>query len=384
MQKKALKSCIAVIVLMLATSILALINVISVNQMVGIEDSERLPNMLRLLESYLFVELIFVLTATAAACYFFRNIFSYSNGFQHENHISSTDDLVSRLQQELDNQNCLINSLKERHRSLIEYDNIRTEFFSSMSHELKTPISVILGAVQLIDQLPQDIEGSKAIKHFHTIKQNCYRLLRLINNILDTTRLEKGYITTNLENSNIVYLVEEMTQSVVPFAEQKGLSLIFDTEKEEIITAVDIDKIERIMLNLLSNAIKFTPSGGNVFVTLSSKNDMVIISVRDTGPGIPVYMQQKIFERYRQVNSTLTREAEGSGIGLSLVKAFVELHGGTIGVISEEGKGSEFIIELPIKQCESSSLVENCSTHQQSKIVQAINIEFSDIYTKAS
>ncbi|MCX7920918.1 MAG: HAMP domain-containing histidine kinase [Clostridia bacterium] len=299
---------------------------------------------------------------------------------------SLDETMVTSLQDELERQKLMVNNLTNLYNNLMEHDNLKTEFFSNMSHELKTPLCVILGAIQLMEQRKPSaqFERRKSSKHLQTIKQNCYRLLRLINNILDITRADSGYIKVNMVNCNIVYLVEEITQSVTPYSEQKNLSLEFDTDIEEIISAVDVDKIERIILNLLSNAIKFTPDGGKVSVHVSSSDGKFIISVKDSGLGIPTDMQNKIFERFRQVNSSLTRQFEGSGIGLSIVKSFVELHGGTICVKSQENKGSEFIIEIPIKLCEADSDIEDCVHNDQSKIIEAINIEFSDIYSLAS
>jgi two-component system, cell cycle sensor histidine kinase PleC len=167
-------------------------------------------------------------------------------------------------------------------------------------------------------------------------------------------------------------------------SEQKGVLLEFDTESEEIITGVDVDKIERIILNLLSNALKFTASGGKVSVSLNTISNKVFISVKDTGLGIPTDMQKSIFERFKQIGSTLTKEFEGSGIGLSLVKSFVELHNGTINVMSEVNKGSEFIIELPITLASTDSENQVVEPKIHNKIIEAINIEFSDIYSIAS
>ncbi len=291
--------------------------------------------------------------------------------------------IIAKQKEEIENQKKIIETVSMLYNNILEDDKLKTEFFSSISHELKTPITVILGAIQLIDQNkpPHIDEKRKSSKHFTAIRHNCYRLLRLINNILDITRIDSGYIKVSLVNCNIVYLVEEITQSVAPYAKNKGISLEFDTESEEIYTAVDIDKIERIILNLLSNAIKFTPAGGLITVKVGKSGDNVTISVKDTGPGIPKNMQTIIFDRFNQVNSSLTREFEGSGIGLSLVKSFVSLHKGSVELISEETKGSEFIIELPIFLCENDKLdsiyIKNC----QNKIIEAINIEFSDIYS---
>ncbi|MCX8128582.1 MAG: HAMP domain-containing histidine kinase [Clostridia bacterium] len=291
---------------------------------------------------------------------------------------------ISELQTEIERQNRQINNLSNLYSDAVEYNRIKTEFFANISHELKTPLSVILGAIQLIDHKNSCILNDKKnlSKHFKTIKQNSYRLVRLINNILDITRIDSGYIKINLVNCNIVYLIEEMTQSIASYAEQKGLILEFDTEFEEIVTAVDIDKIERIILNLLSNAIKFTPVGGKISVTINGRNEKIFISVKDTGPGIPEYMQSIVFERFKQVNNTFTRESEGTGIGLSLVKSFVELHDGNITINSEEGRGCEFLIEIPVKLSEES-ICPGLNHSNQTKIIEAINIEFSDIYTVA-
>ena len=162
------------------------------------------------------------------------------------------------------------------------------------------------------------------------MKQNCYRLIRLVNNLLDIVKYDSGFITPNMQNENIIYAVEAIAMSIVPYAESKGIKLIFDTDTEEKIIACDVDKIERIILNLLSNALKFTDRGGYIYITTTDNEDKVEISVRDTGIGIPADKKEFIFERFTQVNKALKRNHEGTGIGLSLVKSFVELHGGEI------------------------------------------------------
>jgi signal transduction histidine kinase len=297
--------------------------------------------------------------------------------------IKQKDKIILQQQAELERRKKELEVIKKRLKKIEEKDRNKTELFSSISHELKTPISIILGAVQLIEQnKPAHIpEERRASKHFMAIKHNCYRLLRLINNILDITRIDCSSVNINPVNCNIVCLIEEITQSVVPYARNKDITLEFDTEHEEIYTSVDIDKMERIILNLLSNAIKFTPPQGAIKVVVGMVNAYrIYISIKDTGPGIPKNMQSIIFERFKQVNSSLTREFEGSGIGLSLVKSFVSLNKGNIRLISEENKGSEFIIELPINTCEYNQ-TDRTFINPQNKIVEAINIEFSDIYS---
>ena len=172
-------------------------------------------------------------------------------------------------------------------------------------------------------------------------------------------------------------MIEDITLSIADYVENKGIKLIFDTNVEEKITAVDGDKIERIMLNLLSNAVKFTNSGGQILVNVIDKGETVSIIVKDTGTGIPEDKKNLIFERFGQVDKTLSRNREGTGLGLCLVKSFVELHGGTIAIESQVGLGSSFIIDLPVKHVEKNA--ENKAFYETD--TERINIEFSDIYS---
>lgn len=299
-----------------------------------------------------------------------------------KNNQTQEEVVLDKYQKEIDVQYKVLEKIASLYDDTIKCTNEKSEFFYNMSHELKTPITVILGAIQLIEQkkAPMEYDRRRSSKHITTIKQNCYRLLKLINNMLDLSRIESGYIKSNMVNCNIVYLIEEICQSVIPYAEQKSLTLEFDTMEEEIITSVDVDKIERIVLNLLSNAIKYTEPGGKISIFVSSRFDKVHICVQDTGIGIPKDMQTSIFERYQQVNSSLTKGIEGSGLGLSIVKSFVELHGGSIKVKSEPNVGSKFHICLPIKHIETLGCSSTNCVKDSKKIIEAINIEFSEIY----
>jgi PAS domain S-box-containing protein len=267
----------------------------------------------------------------------------------------------------------------------IEYNEIKTEFFANISHELRTPLNVILGSIQLMGMLnaveSRDEILSRLNKYSGYAKQNCYRLLRLVNNLIDVTKMDSGYFDIKLKNRNIIGIVEDITLSIAQYVENKKISLIFDTDVEEKIIACDPDKIERIILNLLSNSIKFTEPGGSITVSISDRESEIVISVKDTGIGIPENKLEYIFERFRQVNKTFIRDHEGSGIGLSIVKSIVELHGGRVLVNSKMGEGSEFIIHLPCKNVdnEQSEYSENYIT-KHSKIERVI-IEFSDIYS---
>lgn len=281
------------------------------------------------------------------------------------------------LQRKMEEKTKLLNQAKE-------YEKLRTEFFANISHELRTPINVILSALQLCNLKVDSVgsgEGIDKLKRYIAImKQNCYRLIRLINNLIDVTKIDSGYIHMNLNNYNIVSIVEEITLSVAEYIENKGISLIFDTDVEEKIIACDPEKIERIVLNLISNAVKFTAPGGEILVTMSDKGSSISISVKDTGIGIPKEKQKYIFERFIQVDKSLTRAREGSGIGLSLVKSMVELHKGNIKVNSKYGRGSEFIVELPVTLLDNNKVVNNKNRRNIQGNIEKISVEFSDIY----
>lgn len=288
-------------------------------------------------------------------------------------HDISSEIQVKQLQQDVEKKVELLNETKQFNNSIIE-------LFANISHELKTPLNVIFSAIQVLDIYKTDnIKFEHKINEYVAlIRQNCYRLMRLINNFLDITKVDSGFLKLNLGNYDIVKIVEDITLSVAPYVESKHLSLVFDTDIEEKIMGFDPDKIERIMLNLLSNAVKYSKSNGKILVTLNDIGDNISISVKDTGLGIPANKENLIFERFGQVDRTLKRICEGSGIGLSLVKSFVEMHNGTIELKSQLGKGSEFIITLPAKILKHPEKYQNIIYETNT---DRISIEFSDIYT---
>jgi PAS domain S-box-containing protein len=289
-------------------------------------------------------------------------------------HDITSEKQIEKLQKDFEKNIELLNETRE-------FNKYITEFFSNISHELKTPLNIIFSSIQLLD-LYNENSGEKFIKnkdkYLDIMKQNCYRLMRLINNLLDMTRVDSGFLTPHMKNYNIISVVEDITLSVTSFAESKSISIIFDTDCEEKIMAFDPDKIERIILNLLSNAVKFTNGGGEVIVNMKDQGDYILISVKDTGIGIPEDKLQLVFERFKQVDKTFTRNHEGSGIGLSLVKSFVEMHEGMISINSELGQGSEFIIRLPAKKLNEDYIEEK---YIDDSIIERISIEFSDIYS---
>jgi PAS domain S-box-containing protein len=279
--------------------------------------------------------------------------------------------------------------VKANHKLLEEiqqYDKLKTHFFSTISHEFRTPLNIILGAIQLFNLKHSNLQNCPnyvdTTRYTDMMKQNCYRLLRLINNLIDINKMDSGFMNMEFANKNIVKVVEDITISVAEYARFYEVELVFDTEIEEKFVACDADKLERVMLNLLSNALKFTDKGGKIYINLFNFEDYIKISVKDTGLGIPEDMRDVIFDRFRQVDSSLRRKREGSGIGLSLVKLLVEAHGGEISVQSEIGQGTEFIIKIPIRLVEGGTTVfEEAAATMDHANVERINIEFADIYS---
>ena len=255
------------------------------------------------------------------------------------------------------------------------------EFLVNISHELKTPLNVIFATVQLFSMYctsgTLDDKKNSIIKYLDSIKQNSYRLSKLINNIVDLSKIEAGFFELNLSNNNIVEVVEEIVMSVTNFTDIKGLIIIFDTDIEEKIIACDPEKIERIVLNLISNAIKFSGESHEIFVNVKDKNEFVEISVKDNGIGIEDKYLDMIFDRFKQVDKSLSRNAEGTGIGLSLVKSIVELHGGSICVKSEFGKGSTFTVLLPSRNVLNENMIYSNKVKSEN---QSIQVELSDVY----
>lgn len=284
-----------------------------------------------------------------------------------------------------------INKLKDIELKLKEKSQeevIRNEFFANISHELRTPINVIYCAIQLDEMYLSKKDYESTRKNCKVIKQNCMRLLRLINNIIDITKIDAGFLNANIKCNNIVDVAESVVLSVVPYVKSRKMNIIFDTEFEEMCVNCDSDLIERILLNLLSNSIKCEKPNGTINVNVYQDNEgFVSISVKDNGIGIPKDKQDRVFDRFIRADESLTRNCEGSGIGLSLVKSLVQIQNGEVILKSEENVGTEIIIRF-----HSIAIQEEvCSTLDTTPdsinmelnmedIVKKADVEFSDIY----
>ncbi|MDP4146839.1 MAG: ATP-binding protein [Bacillota bacterium] len=257
---------------------------------------------------------------------------------------------------------------------------MKDEFLSLVSHEFRTPLNVINTAIQAIELICKDELSDRLKNYLRPIKQNCFRQQRLVNNLLDITRADAGRIKIYKKNINIVFLTKAITESVQTYSSQKGVTISFVSSIDKKVIGIDDEKYERILLNLLSNAIKFTPEGKCITVSLYSNKGRICIDVRDEGIGIPKDKADIIFERFGQVDSSLSRQAEGTGIGLSLVKRFVEALGGSISLKSRINYGSTFTISLPDEKAVEEPIKGKIVDLMDNRLIQAATIEFSDIY----
>jgi signal transduction histidine kinase len=257
---------------------------------------------------------------------------------------------------------------------------LQEDFLLNISHDLRNPINVILSILQCfkyLDNTEKDQKNAKKKKEYRRlIKRNTLKMVKLIDNLIDTTKLEGNYYKINKKNVDIISIIEGIVGSVDKYAKQKKIELIFDTNVEECITAVDPESIDRIIMNLLSNAIKFSDEGGHVLVYIFVDKEEVKISIKDEGHGISTEDQKLVFNRFVQANQG-NNESKGSGIGLELVNHLTKLHGGNISLKSELGVGSEFIVTLPIKKINEDDEIHELV--KRNKIDQ-LEVEFSDIY----
>lgn len=254
------------------------------------------------------------------------------------------------------------------------------DFILNISHDLRSPLNIILSVLQCYKEDYKDLKrGSQCLDHIDIIKRNSYKILKLINNLIDTTKLEQKHFNIKRENLDIINLIEWDISSIDKYAKQKDISLVFDTNVEECIIAVDPEAIDRIVMNLISNAIKFSPKGSSIYINTWKGINQLTISIKDEGMGIPKKEQDTIFNRFIQSSKNKRDENSGSGIGLDLVRYLTKAHNGSIELKSEENIGSEFIIKLPIEILEENENIKNKCLNARSK-VEVLEVEFSDIY----
>ncbi|MEH2290918.1 response regulator [Nostoc sp.] len=238
-------------------------------------------------------------------------------------------------------QSHLYQKTRQQAERLLELDKQKTEFFQNISHEFRTPITLIQGPLESAVAAGEGLSYSQSA----IALRNSRRLLRLVNQLLDLQRLNAGRMQPSFHPCDLVEFVSQIVESFRPYCEKKRLHLV--TQLDECSTVyLDMEKFDKVVYNLLSNAMKFTPEGGTISVRLKSERDRCILQVQDTGIGIVKEQIPHLFERFRQAEGSANRSYEGSGLGLALVKELVELHGGQVTVESVYGEGTTFSLWL--------------------------------------
>jgi signal transduction histidine kinase len=235
---------------------------------------------------------------------------------------------------------------EERERALAA-SKAKSDFLANMSHELRTPLNAIIGFSEVLMEPVFGELTEKQKSYVEDVLESGRHLLSLINDILDLAKIEAGKMELEPDMVDLQKLCQAALRLVSERASRHHIELSLDFEDRLKFVVADERKLKQLLFNLLSNAVKFTRDGGKVGVQASSEADSVLISVWDTGIGIPASEQEKIFHDFYQVDSSLVRSTEGTGLGLSLVKKIAELHGGKVWVESELGKGSQFFLRLP-------------------------------------
>ena len=260
--------------------------------------------------------------------------------------IKKLDEIVMKRTKQLSDE---MEKNTELLNKVIELEIKKNNYFVNLSHELRTPLNVIYSTQQLIIELNKNgILKEKLDYYMDVIARNSKRLLKMINDIIDTSKIESGCYHLNITETDIVYLVEESVLSLKDYIEGKGVTLIVDPEMEEKTINCDNDAIERCIINLVSNAAKFTEAGDSITVRIIEEKSQVKIEVIDTGIGIAEEYHETIFNRFNQIVDSNSEKNGGSGLGLTITRQIIELHNGKIYVESKPGNGSKFTIILPI------------------------------------
>ncbi len=272
---------------------------------------------------------------------------------------------------------------KEKLKEELKNKNRKIDLFTNLSHELRTPLNLMHSSLQIIDmqfnklEIPQS-QKNKFQKYFNLIRQNNYRLIKTVNNIMDLQKMDSGNYNIYFSNNDIVKFIKNITESSYDYARNQNKNIKFYSEMKKKIIPFDPYEIERAVLNLISNALKYTEPGDSIKVKLTEKKNYINIIVEDTGLGIPQNEHKKIFGNFFRVDDTFYRKSEGSGLGLSIVKFIVKMHNGRIDLKSEKNKGTRFIIKLPQKQ--ENVICDKSVNKKTNSMIDRMDIEYSDIY----
>lgn len=263
----------------------------------------------------------------------------------------------------------------------LEEENIKGEFFTNICHELRTPINVINSALQLND-LNIKNENIKSIERNNlVIRQNCLRLIRTINNFIDTNKISEGHMDTLIMAYNIVEVVENVLDASSRYIKKKNISFIFDPDFEEIFIAFDKDLLERVILNILSNSVKYGKVNGKVYIRIYFEEENLVIMIENDGDIIGFDEQKYIFDKFTKNNKALNRTQEGSGLGLYISKSLMKIMGGDLKVEINESKGNQFKLYFyDVELFKENERIELELNNEYYNLLEKVEIEFSDIY----
>ncbi|MFN8574457.1 MAG: ATP-binding protein [Gemmatimonadaceae bacterium] len=256
-------------------------------------------------------------------------------------------------------------------------DETKSRFFANVSHEFRTPLSLIVGPVDDLRSGRFGPLSAAAIRRLDGVQSNAQRLLRLVDQLLDIARLQSGALKLTAKVQDLVPLLRRMADSFSSLAERNGIDFRLSCPVAGLTISCDADQMEKVVANLVGNALKFTPHGGSVELVAAvdpTDDTKAVIEVIDTGPGIPREFHERVFERFFQVDDSSSRSHEGTGIGLALVRELVELHGGTVRVESTAGAGSRFIVRLPLAAAGRNGTERRRQTPPESLEAQAVTL----------
>ncbi len=269
-----------------------------------------------------------------------------SDAFNHMlDNLMESQHKLERANQQLD---AKIAQLSEKNIELFKANKLKSEFLANMSHEFRTPLNAILGFAELLRE-KAGTDPEKSRRWAENIVSSGRSLLNMINDLLDLAKAEAGKMELRVEKTSIPQLLEGLTAFFSPLTEQKKLKVKVTLDDNIPLVQTDTGKVQQILYNLLSNAVKFTPEEGRIAIKAAMLDDLTVrISVSDTGPGISEDDQSKIFDKFRQLDGSLTRKEPGTGLGLAICKQLSELLAATIAVESKPGEGSTFLLDLPV------------------------------------
>jgi hypothetical protein len=243
--------------------------------------------------------------------------------------------------------------LRAQNESLRGLDRLKDEFVGLVSHELRTPLASILGYVEILRE--EGVTGPDAEQCAEVIERSAQRLLRLVGDLQLLSQIQSGMLAMEFRRADLADLAAAAVAELRPEAQRKHIDLAFSATAIPILS-VDLTRIAQLLANLLSNAVKFTPDGGRVEVRLGREGSQVVLTVADTGVGIPPADQERIFERFYRTAIARRQEIQGTGLGLTITRAIVAAHHGTIAVESAEGRGSTFTVRLPLRPAPARAL----------------------------